>query len=316
MAKKVVQTAFGGPEVLKVIEVPEPDPGALKDGEALIRVHAAAVNPVDAQTRRGDGVAGLMGGFPFTVGWDLAGVVVATGPGAGLATGARVFGFASFPQQAGAYAQYAVVPAGDLVATPDALDDVQAAALPLAALTAWQDLVDVAGLKPEQRILIQGGAGGVGHLAVQLARQLGAHVITTARTARRDWLTSLGADEVIDHTSTDIAELLRDDPVDVVLDTVGGPPAGRLLSVVKPGGILVALPGVADDVAQAAARAGVRAVYHAVHPDQDQLAHLAALAAAGLLAATVSETFPLEQAADAHRAIETGHTRGKIVLVA
>ena len=314
MAKKVVQTAFGGPDVLRAIEVPEPDPGMLKAGEALIRVQAAAVNPVDAQTRRGDGVAALMGGFPFTVGWDLAGEVVATGSGVQLATGARVFGFASFPRPAGAYAQYAVVPAGDLVPTPDTVDDVQAAALPLAALTAWQDLVDVAGLKAGQRILIQGGGGGVGHLAVQLARHLGAHVITTAGTTRRDWLMSLGADDVIDYTRTDITEVLRHDPVDVVLDTVGGQLAGPSLSVVKPGGVLIELPGVADDIAHAAAQAGVRAVYHAVHPDRDQLAHLAGLAAAGLLSATVSETFPLEQAADAHRAIETGHTRGKIVL--
>ena len=313
MSEKVVQTAFGGPEVLHVVDVPDPDPGALGPGEVLVRVGAAGVNPVDAKTRRGTGMP--MGGFPFTVGWDLAGTVVAAGATGPFRPGERVFGMAAFPRPVGAYAQYAVAPAADLVRVPASIDDVHAAALPLAALTAWQLLVDVAALEPGQRILIQGGGGGVGHLAVQLARHLGAHVITTASAPKRDWLLGLGADEVIDHTRTDVVAAMRNSPVDVVLDTVSGPLAGPSLSLVKPGGVLIELPGVADDVAAAAGKAGVRAIYQAVHTDQDQLRHLAALAEEGALTATVSETYPLDRAADAHRQIESGRTRGKIVLI-
>src|ERR1700755_508101 len=156
MAKLVIQKAFGGPDVLSATDVPEPDPQALRAGQVLIRVSAAGVNPVDAQTRRGAGVAAMMGPLPFTVGWDLAGTVLAAGPGAELTAGRRVFGLAAFPQPAGAYGQYAVVPAAALVEIPDPISDVQAAALPLAALTAWQDLVDVAAVRAGQRVLIRG----------------------------------------------------------------------------------------------------------------------------------------------------------------
>ena len=322
MARQIQQHAFGGPEVLEIHEVEPPDPAALAKGELLVRVAAAGLNPVDAKTRAGGAVAKVMGGFPFTVGWDLAGTVEALGPAARheaddpdwLAVGNRVFGMSRFPQQAAAYGQYAVVPARDVVRTPGALSDEHAAALPLAALTAWQALVDVAALRAGQRLLIQGAGGGVGHLAVQIARHLGADVIATAGANKRDWLAGLGANHVIDYVSEDFVEVLRSAPVDVVLDTVGGAVGTRSVAVLTPGGVLVGLPGVAEATRTAAATSGVRAVTHSVHPDRDRLVQIAALAEAGTLAATVDAVYPLERAADAHRALEGGHARGKLVL--
>jgi len=313
MPKKIEQLAFGGPEVLRLVEMDRPDPKALGPGEVLVRVAAAGVNPVDTHVRSGG--FGRLREFPITVGWDLAGTVEAVGSGVvAPVVGRRVFGMSRFPDQAAAYAQYAVASAIDLVITPPALSDEEAAALPLAALTAWQNLVDIAQVEPGQRVLVHGAGGGVGHLAVQLARELGAHVIATASAGKQEWLTKLGANEVIDYGADDFVELLRANPVDVVFDNVCGEVGRRSVEVVKPGGIVIELTGV-DPATQAAAdEAGVRAVYHAVHTDAAQLARIAELAGGGKLSVTVSKVFPLEDAAEAHRAIEEGHTLGKIVL--
>lgn len=162
-------------------------------------------------------------------------------------------------------------------------------------------------------MLVQGG-GGVGHLAVQIARHLGAHVIATASAGKRDWVGSLGAGEVIDHTSQDVVEVLRDAPVDVVLDTKSGRLGPQSVAVTRRGGLVIELLGVSDETRAAAEAAGVRADYHAVHPDGDHLRQLAGLVEAGSLTVTVSDVYPLSRAADAHRAVEGGHTRGKVVL--
>ncbi|MEV7976000.1 NADP-dependent oxidoreductase [Streptomyces sp. NPDC086519] len=315
MPKKIEQLAFGGPEVLQLAEMERPEPQALGPDEVLVRVTAAGVNPIDAKTRGGRGVSGGMGALPITVGWDLAGTVEAVGSGVSvLATGDRVFGMSRFPGQAAAYAQYAVVPAVDLAGIPAVLSDKEAAALPLAGLTAWQQLVDVAQVQAGQRVLVQGAGGGVGHLAVQIARHLGAYVIATAGAGKADWLTKLGANEVIDYRTGDFVEVLRSNPVDVVIDNICGAVGRRSVEVVKPGGILVELTGVDPATRAAADEAGVRAQYQAVHTDAGHLAELAELAGSGKLSVTVSRVFPLEQAAEAHRAIEEGHTQGKIVL--
>lgn len=316
MNRTVIQRSFGGPEVLEVVDGPTLSSGDLAPGDVLVEVAFAGVNPVDAKTRAGRGVAGLLGDPPITVGWDLSGTVAAVGADvAALSVGDRVFGMSRFPHEAATYAQFAVVAADDLVRTPDTLGDADAAALPLAALTAWQQLVDAAGLQPGDRVLIHGAGGGVGHLAVQVAHHLGAHVRVTASAAKHEWLTALGADTVIDYATEDFAERLRTDPVDVVVDLVGGDLASRSLPIVKKGGVVLVIPEyLTDDLKNAAESAEVRVIGPAVHLDRDELEHVAELASSGVLLPTVTAVYALDDVAAAHVAIDSGHTRGKIVL--
>jgi NADPH:quinone reductase-like Zn-dependent oxidoreductase len=218
-----------------------------------------------------------------------------------------------FPREAAAYAEYVTSPSRQLARTPASLSDVEAAALPLAALTAWQALVDTAGVQPGQRVLIHAGAGGVGHLSVQIAKALGAHVIGTASASKHDFLRSLGADELIDYRATDFAEVLRD--VDVVLDTIGADYALRSLAVLRPGGVHVALPRPDDPAVAARARElGVSTGWTLVEPDRGGLLALVDLVEAGRLRVEVAEVLPLEQAAQAHRLGESNRTTGKLVL--
>jgi NADPH:quinone reductase-like Zn-dependent oxidoreductase len=248
------------------------------------------------------------------LGWDVAGVVDAAGPGVTrFAVGDRVFGMPWFPRPAGAYAEYVTAPSRQFAALPAELDPVAAAALPLAGLTAWQSLVDIARVGEGQRVLVHAAAGGVGHLAVQIARARGAYVIGTASSAKHRLLGDLGLHEAVNYQGTDFAKVL--DPVDVVLDLVGGDVALRSLDVLRPGGLLVTvLAGAAGEALAAAAERGIRATGMLVEPDGHALEQLAALVDAGRLRPVVAETFPLERAADAHRAGETGRTTGKLVL--
>lgn len=221
-----------------------------------------------------------------------------------------------FPRAAGGYAEYVTAPARQWVRKPATLDHVHAAAVPLAALTAWQALVDTAHVQAGQRVLITAAAGGVGHFAVQFARHLGAHVITTASAARHPWLKELGADETIDYTTTRFEDATRD--IDVVLDLVGDAhdrTGTRSLKVLRPAGLLVAVPaGVSPELAAAAEAAGVRVTPFLVEPDGAALTTIAGLIDAGEVAVEVAETFPLEQAGKAHARGEAGRTRGKLVL--
>ncbi|PYC69163.1 NADPH:quinone reductase [Streptomyces tateyamensis] len=312
--RAVVQDGFGGPEVLRVEQVERPAP---LPTEVRVRVHAAGVNPVDWKTRRGAGMAGVLGEPPFTLGWDVSGVVEQVGFGTTLyQVGDEVYGFPWFPRPAGGYAEYVTAPARQFARKPATLDHVHAAAVPLAALTAWQALVDTAHLTAGQRVLITAAAGGVGHFAVQLARHLGAQVIGTASAGRHPWLRELGADEVIDYTSTRFEDAVKD--VDVVLDLVGDVldnTSTRALKTLRPGGLLIAVPsGVSPDLVTAGAAAGLRVSPFLVEPDGAGLTTIAALIDAGEVAVEVAETFPLEQAGAAHALGETGRTRGKIVL--
>ena len=309
--RAVVQHEFGGPEVLRVERVPRPEP---LPTEVLVRVSAAGINPVDWKTRTGAGMAGVLGAPPFTVGWDVSGVVERVGFGVTtLAAGDEVYGMPWFPRQAAGYAEYVTAPARQFTRKPAKATHEQAAAVPLAALTAWQALVDTARLTSGRRVLVHAAAGGVGHFAVQFAKYLGAYVIGTASAGRHEWLSNIGADELIDYHATPFEEAVRD--VDIVLDLVGGETGVRSVRTLRPGGLVIAVPGgVSPDLAAAAQAAGVRASAFLVEPDGAALTTIAGLIDSGSVTAEVEEVFPLEEAAEAHRHGERGRTRGKLVL--
>lgn len=301
------QQTLGGPDVLELVEAPRPDPGPT---EVLVRVGAAGINPVDWKTRAS---GGFLGQPPFTVGWDVAGVVEEVGFGVTrFAVGDRVFGMPRFPREAAAYAECVTSPSRQLARTPDTLGDAEAGALPLAGLTAWQALVETADVQPGQRVLILGAAGGVGHLAVQIAKARGAYVIGTASAPKLGFVQELGADEVVDYTSEDVAQRVRE--VDAVLDAVGGDTAQSALPVVRDEGVVVTLSGATAGPLRELAGGRVRVAAILVEPDGTGMEAIAALAASGALRAHISGTFPLEQAARAHELGEMGRTQGKLVL--
>ncbi|MFC6092605.1 NADP-dependent oxidoreductase [Saccharothrix lopnurensis] len=312
--RAVVQDAFGGPDVLRVADVPKPAP---LPTEVLVRVVSAGVNPVDHKTRGGGGMAGVLGAPPFTVGWDVSGVVEEVGFGVHtLEVGDEVYGMPWFPRAAGGYAEYVTAPSRQFARKPKTLDHDAAAAVPLAALTAWQVLVDTADVRAGQRVLVHAAAGGVGHFAVQLARHLGAHVIGTARADKHGWLRELGADEVVDYTATRFEDAVRD--VDVVVDLIGDEvddTGTRSLTTLAPGGLLVAVPGGASpELVGAARERGARARSFLVEPDGAALTELAGLIDRGVVRVEVAEVLPLEQAARAHELLGGGRVRGKLVL--
>jgi NADPH:quinone reductase-like Zn-dependent oxidoreductase len=308
--RAISQDVFGGPEVLEEVRLPRPVPGP---GEVLVRVHAAGVNPTDWKHR---GIPGLfLGEPPFVLGWDVSGVIETAGAGVTLfKPGDEVFGMLPYPYGAGSHAEYVTGPARAFVPKPAAIDHVQAGALPLAALTAWQALVDTAGLEAGHRVLIHAAAGGVGHLAVQIAKARGAHVTGTASAPKHDFVRALGADDVFDYRTTEIADAVRD--ADVVLDAQGSDHAIHSLRSLRPGGILVSLrldagiPALAEE----AARLGVRAAVMLVEADHAGMTAISRLAADGRLRAEIAGTFELADAAKAHELGETGHTTGKLVL--
>jgi NADPH:quinone reductase-like Zn-dependent oxidoreductase len=308
-----VLTALGGPEVLELRDVERPKPIPT---EVLVRVAAAGINPVDWQTRQDGGYGEAVGEPPFILGWDIAGVVEEIDPDVTrFAPGDRVFGMPWFPRVAGGYAEYATSPARQLARTPDALTDEQAGGLPLAGLTAWQALVEVAEVGEGTRVLIHAAAGGVGHLAVQIAKARGAYVIGTAREAKHDFLRELGVDEPIDYTAGPFEEAVSD--VDVVLDLIGGEDYGlRSLQTMREGGLWISIPAdVPDAVALAAREQSKRAISFLVEPDYAGLESLAALADQGKLTVAIEETFPLADVAEAHRRLEEHRASGKIVLI-
>ena len=306
--RAVQQQSLGEPDVLAVVDLPKPTP---RTNEVLVRVEAASVNPTDWK-HRGNG--GFLGEPPFVLGWDLSGVVEEVGTGvARFAPGDEVFGMLSYPFGHGAHAEYVAAPAAWFAPKPPSLDHVQAAALPLVSLTAWQALVENADIQPGQRVLIHAAAGGVGHVAVQIAKARGAHVIGTASSAKHDFLREIGVDEPIDYREVDIAEAVSD--VDAVLDTIGGTTSLASLRTLKPGGVVVSiLPVGSDDFYREAEQLGVRAIRMLVDSSRHDLVSITELVEKGELRATIADVFPLEQAAEAHRRGETGRTTGKMVL--
>ena len=295
----VVIHETGGPDVLRYEEVERPEPG---DGEVLVKVRAASVNPIDWKYRRGIAEKQL----PAVLGNDVSGTVEVS-RAEGFAEGDDVFGFAA----SGGYAEFATAPATLVAKKPAGLSHEQAAAIPVAGLTAWQALFDRGGLERGQTALIAGAAGGVGHFAVQFAKKVsGARAIGIGSSRNRDFVLGLGADEYVDYTQQDIAEAVTG--VDVALDTVGGDTTQSLVPTLREGGILVTIAN-APPTETAQAR-GARAELLVMSPNSEQLARIADLVAAGDVRVELAEVLPLTEVQRAHELSESGHTRGKIVL--
>lgn len=300
---------YGGPDALVYEDAPRP---AVGDDDVLVRAAAAGVNPIDTATRAGN-LARIWpeDRFPAIVGWDVSGTVEAVGAAVtAFKPGDEVFSLARFPVMAAAYAEYVSVPADELALKPRSIDHLHAAGVPLAALTAWQALFDAGGLSAGQTALIHAAAGGVGHIAVQLAKWKGATVIGTASGRNEGFLKELGVDRFIDYTATDVGDAINE--VDVQLDSLGGPPRERLWGVMKKGGVLVSIKGPLED--EDAAAHGVRAAKVLVKPNAAQLTQIAALIDDGTVKPVIDTAYPLADAAKAHEHIQGGHARGKVVL--
>lgn len=307
--QQLVIKAFGDADQLMLVEAQAP---VLQDGQIRVRMHYAGVNPIDAKTRAGLGwgAQAIKDKLPWSPGFELMGTVLETTPGAGrFQPGDRVFGLVG----GGGYGEELVVDADVLLPVPDGVPDDMAAGLSLAGATAWQGLTDHGGLKAGERVLISAAAGGVGHLAVQLARELGATVVALGSVDNHDFLRQLGADEVLDYKNE--ARMAAMAPVDLFFDLVGGTSGTSLLSHVKPGGRVVTVPTItAEQVIAAAATLGLKATGMLRRVDNDQLQRLIQKVAEGRLRVEVTRVFALAEGPAAHRQIETGHTRGKVLL--
>ena len=312
--RAVVADRFGDVDALRIVDVPVPQPVL---GEVLVRVVAAGLNPIDVKTRAGAGAAAGVGAFPAVLGHDFSGIVVrAPYESFRLQPGDEVYGVSGAPRSPGSFAEFVTVPAQHVARKPTVLSHAEAAATPLAALTAWGAVVELAKAHEGQRVLVHAGAGGVGHLAVQIAAYFGAHVIATGSTRNLTWLHELGAAETVDHTTTRFEEVLEE--VDAVIDLVGdrsdhtGP---RSLAVLRRGGLLVNVPSGSWPTLMAdAERAGVRATTFRMVPDAATLSVIARLITSGDVRVAVQEVFPIERMADAQRLLEAGHVRGKVVV--
>jgi NADPH:quinone reductase-like Zn-dependent oxidoreductase len=303
--KAVVIHQYGGAEVLKYEDIPRPEP---KDDQLLVRVIAAGVNPVDGMIR-----SGMFNGtraFPIILGGDVAGVVEKVGSKiTKFKVSDPVFAYVSL-DNSGGYAQYVLVTEREAAPKPKSLTYVEAAAVPIVALTAWQALVDTAKLSAGQTVLIHGGSGGVGSFAIQIAKARGAKVIATASTANQDLLKQLGADVTIDYTKQKFEDVAKD--VDVVLDSIGRDTLARSYGVVKKGGIIVSI--VARPKDSELDKHGIRGAALSVEPNSEELAEIGKLIDEKKIKVIVSQTFPLSEAKKAQEQVATGHTRGKIVL--
>jgi len=305
--KAVVIHEYGGPEVLKYEDVPQPEP---KQDQLRIRVIAAGVNPVDGMIRSGMFDKEGHRAFPVILGGDISGVVERVGSNiTKFKSGDPVFAYVSL-DNSGGYAQYAVVTEREAAPKPKSLTYVEAAAVPIVALTAWQALIDTAKLKAGQTVLIHGGSGGVGSFAIQIAKAHGAKVIATASTANQELLKQLGADVAIDYTKQNFENVAKD--VDVVLDSIGKDTLARSYGVMKKGGIIVSLVARPDPAELE--KHGIRGEALSVDPNSDELSEIGKLIDEKKINVIVSQTFPLSEARKAQEQVATGHTRGKIVL--
>ncbi|HLG79299.1 MAG TPA: NADP-dependent oxidoreductase [Ktedonobacteraceae bacterium] len=295
---------YGDANQLKLEQIQRPVPG---EGEVLVRVHAAGVNPVDWKIRSGWAKSFFTATFPYVPGADLAGIVEAVGPGVtSFQPGQAVFGRSS----QGSYTEYALAPANALALKPESLSFDEAATIPIGATTAWQGIFDHGNLQPGQRVLILGGAGGVGLFAIQFARWKGAQVITTTSTGNVEYVRSLGAETVIDYTRTRVEDVVHD--VDLVFDTVGGQALETVWPTLKRGGTLVTVAGQPDQAK--ADELGIRTARFSASVSSELLSTFARLIDEGQVKVTIEKVFPLNEANKAHELSQSGHGRGRIVL--
>lgn len=309
--KAIVLTEFGGVENLIEADLPIP---VINDSEVLIQVKAISINPVDVKTRSGKSLAAkLKEEDPIILGWDISGIVKES-RSEQFNIGDEVFGMINFPGHGKAYAEYVAAPAAHLSLKPSKISHKDAAAATLAALTAWQAIVTNAKVKKGDRVLIHAAAGGVGNYAVQIAKHLGAYVIGTSSAANKDFVLKLGADEHIDYTTGPLEAATSN--IDFVLDAIGGDNIDHSLKVLKKGGTIISIPsGPNAAVQEKSAALGINGYPIMVHSSAEDMAHIAALMQSGALVSYVSKTFALNQIGEAHLAIETGKTQGKIVIL-
>jgi NADPH:quinone reductase-like Zn-dependent oxidoreductase len=310
MMKTIVVHEFGAPEVLRIEERALPIPGP---NEVLVKVKALSINPVDVKTRAGKGLAGrLRDRMPLILGWDVSGVVY-TSNSDEWQVGDEVFGMVNFPGLGNAYAEYVAAPADHLALKPAGTTHEEAAAATLAALTAWQVLVHHMKVGRGSRVLIHAAAGGVGHYAVQIARQLGAHVIATASAENKDFVYGLGADEYIDYRSVRFEDATSG--IDFVFDTVGGDNIVRSFDVLKSGGTLISIPtGISPEMAAMAKSRGISCRFELVYSSGSDMREIARLLDTGALKSHLYTRLPFVEMAVAHEVLERGRTVGKIVL--
>lgn len=307
--KAIILNGFGGPENLVPREVATP---ACGPGQVSIRVKAVSINPIDIKTRSGKGLAEkLKHEDPIILGWDVSGVV-AESSASSFHAGQEVFGMVSFPGHGKAYAETVVADAEDLALKPAAVPHEECAAACLAALTAWQAL-HVVPVHAGDRVLIHAGAGGVGHYAIQIAKGMGATVITTASETNHSFVRDLGADQAIDYHQVRFEEAAGE--VDLVLDTIGGAYIDRSLSCIRPGGAIISLPSATNSgVVEKAEAAGIQGYRFLVSSRGKDMGDIASWLANGRLRSYCTANLPMEEMANAHRMLEHGHVRGKIVL--
>jgi len=311
--KQIQIAEFGAPDVFRCIDVKTPEP---QPHQIVVKVHAIGLNPIDYKTRRGLGFVAekVKSKLPWVPGYDVAGVIHAKGAAVtGWELGQRVCGMVNFPLPAGGYSEYVVAMPEILVSIPQNVTDEQAAALPLAGLTAWQGLYEVSNLYSGHRVVILAAAGGVGHIAAQLARHSGAQVWGTASVTHHDFLISLGIKPVDYHNPFAMNEL---PDMDIIFDGVGGDTGLQALSYLSSSGTLVTLPTItAEQIITAAETQGKNAKGYTVHPDAKQLQTLLGYIADKQLRIKIEARFPLDQVSDAHRLLEKGRTEGKIILL-
>lgn len=309
--KAIILNGPGEPDNLQLQEIEKP---TLKPNEVLIKTIALSINPVDIKTRRGKALySQLQTEPPIILGWDVSGEVVAIGSEVKkFKVGDAVFGMVNFPGHGKAYAEYVAAPETHLAHKPTAISHQEAAAATLAALTAWQVLVHQAKIKPGQRVFIQAAAGGVGHFAVQIAKHIGAYVIGVASGANGDFLKELGVDQHVDYTKEEIEEL---PVVDFVLDSLGAEMLPGYFKILKNEAQVISIVGgVNEEMKKRADALHIKGANYLVHSSGDDMEKLAGLLQTGTLKAHVSQEFSFAAVADAHRQIETGRTRGKIVI--